>query len=117
MARERRGRRSRDAGLRARRCACREDEQREGRENGRAARRVTMHIYVIPHVKVFVSCVSHEQNCVKAAMEFPAALPWVEAGMMRPGIARHLAAVTSWVTQGEGIPESPPVRSLRASFN
>ena len=54
---------------------------------------------------------------VKAAMEFPAALPWVEAGMMRPGIARHLAAVTSWVTQGEGIPESPAVRSLRASFN
>jgi hypothetical protein len=49
-------------------------------------------------------------------MEFPAALPWVEAGMMRPGIARHLAAVTSWVMQGEGDPGSQPVRFLRASF-
>ena len=36
------------------------------------------------------------------AMDFPASLARVEASMQRPGIANHLAAVASWVSQAEG---------------
>jgi hypothetical protein len=48
------------------------------------------------------------------AETFPAALPCVEAGMQRPGIARHLAAVAAWVAQGEGARARPPASGARA---
>ena len=48
-------------------------------------------------------------------MEFPAALPFVEAGVQRPGIARHLAAVATWVAASEGSRARLPARGASAT--
>ena len=46
----------------------------------------------------------YSDRCIMGTMEFPAALPLVEAGMQRPGIVRHLSAAADWVAQGAGAP-------------